>query len=127
VVRLLRAAGLTVEPHHTHFPPGTQDPEWLAATARRQWVVLTKDDRIRYSPLAKAAIMNSGARVFVLIGTRSHSDLTQNLINSLGRVRRLIAKQDGPFIARVFMASEERRRKGQGGDVKLWLDRSNWT
>jgi hypothetical protein len=127
VVRILRAAGLRVEPHHSHFPPGTDDHVWLAGVAARGWIPITKDDRIRYSPLAKAVIMEMGVQLFVCIGDWPHVQLAENLVNSLARVERHLQKERQPFIARVYMAkSEDRFSKGKGGEVKLWLTHAQW-
>jgi len=48
----LRAAGVRVERHDDHFGPDTLDEEWIGEIGRRGWVAVTRDARIRYSPLA---------------------------------------------------------------------------
>jgi len=48
VPEALRAAGADVVCHHEHFAPGTDDQTWLTELAQHpDWVVLTKDLRIR--------------------------------------------------------------------------------
>lgn len=64
----LRAAGVRVERHDDHFGQLTTDPEWIGEIGRRSWVALTRDARIRYSPLAVGTLMESGARLFVIVG-----------------------------------------------------------
>jgi len=44
-----------------------EDRVWLRTVGERGWVVLTKDQRLRYRPLEIAALRASKARVFVLI------------------------------------------------------------
>ena len=59
--------GLAVEIHDEHFPRDEDDSVWLSAVGERGWVVLTKDQRLRYRPLEIAALRSSGARVFILV------------------------------------------------------------
>jgi len=59
-------AGITVEIHDDHFARDEEDRIWLRAIGERGWVVLTKDQRLRYRPLELAALRASGAKVFVL-------------------------------------------------------------
>lgn len=44
----LRVAGETVIVHDEHFPQGTKDEVWLTEIGKKGWIVLTKDDQIRY-------------------------------------------------------------------------------
>ena len=60
----LKASGLVVEAHDDHFGPLTPDEEWLAEVAKRGWLAITRDARIRYSPLALRVLMQTGARLF---------------------------------------------------------------
>jgi hypothetical protein len=134
VVTIFRAAGLTVEPHHAHFPPPgsggrpTPDHVWLAECARRGWVAVSKDDQIRYSPLAKQVIMENGVQLFVCIGAWSHPRLAQNFVHTLPRIHRLLGRLgDQPFIARVYMVTDDDDfASGESGNIKLWLTRDEW-
>ena len=49
----LRAGGVRVERHDDHFGQLTPDPEWIGEIGRRGWVAVTRDSRIRYSPLLR--------------------------------------------------------------------------
>jgi hypothetical protein len=72
----LIAAGLKVEIHDDHFKRDEDDRVWLSEVGQRGWVVLTKDQRLRYRPLEIAALRASGARVFILVaGNLRGSDL----------------------------------------------------
>jgi predicted nuclease of predicted toxin-antitoxin system len=59
-------AGLVVEIRDDHFERDEDDRVWLRAVGEQGWVVLTKDQRLRYRPLEIAALRASKARVFVL-------------------------------------------------------------
>lgn len=41
--------------HDDQFPQDTEDSVWLSALADLGWIILTKDERIRYRPLELAA------------------------------------------------------------------------
>ena len=62
----LRSAGASVEIHDDHFPPDAADEEWIAEVGRRKWIVLTKDNRLRYHPREKQALLRQGVRAFIL-------------------------------------------------------------
>jgi hypothetical protein len=52
----LIAEGLAVEIHDEHFKRDEEDRVWLTAVGQWRWVVLTKDQRLRYRPLEIAAL-----------------------------------------------------------------------
>ena len=62
----LHSAGAQIELHNDHFPQGTPDETWLKQVGAHNWVVLTKDDKIRYHELERQALLSAGVRVFVL-------------------------------------------------------------
>jgi uncharacterized protein with PIN domain len=64
---VLRAAGLHVEIHDDHFRQDALDPEWLTAVSERNWIVVTRDERIRYRVAEKQAIRRAKVRAFVLV------------------------------------------------------------
>jgi hypothetical protein len=49
-------AGLVVEIHDDHFARDEEDRVWLQRVGEWGWVVLTKDQRLRYRPLEIAAL-----------------------------------------------------------------------
>jgi hypothetical protein len=62
--------GETVEIHDDHFLPDAKDEDWLLEAGRRSWIVLTKDDRIRYRVTERTTIASAKVRAFVLTSTR---------------------------------------------------------
>jgi hypothetical protein len=107
VAQALRDAGAKVEIHNDHFAQGTPDHEWLAAVGDKGWVVLTKDERIRYHELERLALMEAGVRAFVLTakGLRG-AENAEILVKAQPSIRRLLKKQPGPFIAKVTRGIE---------------------
>ena len=91
-----------MEIHDDHFKRDDEDRIWLTEVGERNWVVFTKDQRLRYRPLEIAALRSSGTRVFVLIaGNLRGSDIASAFTTALPRIFRILAAHPGPFIARV--------------------------
>jgi uncharacterized protein with PIN domain len=66
VAEALRAAGAKVEVHDDHFAQDAQDEVWLTEVGSKGWVVLTKDQRIRFRVIEREALKAAGVRAFVL-------------------------------------------------------------
>jgi predicted nuclease of predicted toxin-antitoxin system len=95
-------AGLTVEIHDDHFARDEEDRVWLRTVGGRGWVVLTKDQKLRYRPLEIAALRASEARVFVLTaGNLRGSEIAAVFLSALPRTSRVLHNLPGPFVARV--------------------------
>jgi predicted nuclease of predicted toxin-antitoxin system len=101
---ILRAAGLRVEIHDDHFAQNAKDPEWLTATGRNNWIVVTRDERIRYRVAEKQAIRRAKVRAFVLVahGNLRMEALAEIFLKALPKVRAITAKERAPFIAKIW-------------------------
>ena len=101
---ILRAADLKVEVHDDHFAQDAPDPEWLAAVGKNNWIVITRDERIRYRVAEKQAMR----RAFVLAaqGDLRADMLAQNFLKALAKVRRVVEKQSPPFIAKISRSGD---------------------
>jgi hypothetical protein len=99
----LRDVGATVEIHDDHFPPDAKDEVWLTEVGRRGWVVLTKDDRIRYRLTERTAFASAKVKAFVLTSSTQlqGSEMAKAFVIALPRIKRLIAKYPAPFLVRV--------------------------
>jgi PIN like domain len=64
ILEALVQRGVKHERHTQHFQPGTEDAEWLPFVGQRGWILLTKDKRIRFNQLEKAAIRRFHVRGF---------------------------------------------------------------
>jgi len=104
---ILRAAGLRVERHDDHFGQLTSDAEWIADVGRRGWVAITRDKRIRYSPLALETLMQSRARLFVIVGRLTTEDAAAVFIRHQRRIEALLRKESKPFIGKIKRESVE--------------------
>lgn len=75
---------------------------WLQVAGQRDWVVLTKDHRIRYNPLEREVFLNAGVRVFVLTsGQLSGPEQVEIFLKQLPKIERAARKARGALIARV--------------------------
>ena len=102
VAEALRQAGAEVELHDDHFPQNARDEEWLLEVGRRGWIVLTRDDRIRYRFHERTALLSGGIRAFVLVRqSLSGPAMAVAFVQALPAMRRFVARHHGPFIARV--------------------------
>jgi PIN like domain len=111
----LKAAGLVVVTHDDEFGPLTPDDEWLAKVGANRWLGITRDARIRYSPLALRVLMQTGARLFVLVGNLTTEECADLVIGNRRKIESLAASEPGAFIAKI-------RRDG----VHLWISLEGW-
>lgn len=102
VAQALREIGETVEVHDDHFAPDAKDEDWLVKVGKRGWIVLTKDDRIRYRVTERTALTSSRVRAFVLTSSQLQgTEMAAAFVTALPQIKRLIAKHPPPFIGRV--------------------------
>jgi hypothetical protein len=112
---VLRAAGVRIETHGDHFGPDTQDEKWIGEIGRRGWIAITRDARIRYSPLALRVLMESGEHIFILVGKLTTADAADTFLRWREKIALTVADEPAPFIAKI-------RRDG----VHLWLRHKDW-
>jgi len=102
IVAALRDSGIEVHVHKDHFADDASDEIWLPEVARRDWIVLTKDKRIRRRPMEKQALLTSGARTFVLTsGNMRGRDMADVFVKHIRRIERIARKTKPPFVAAV--------------------------
>lgn len=93
----LRAAGATVEVHLDHFKGDAPDTEWIPEVARRDWVLITKDQHIRKNPLERATYEAARLRGFVATGKdMSGDELGDLLVRKLDGMVRRVHNRPGP-------------------------------
>lgn len=90
---------------HEHFPLSTDDREWLHEVGRRGWVVLTKDQRIRYRKGELQALLEAGVAAFVLTSANLSGAATADaFVRALPRIAKLLRDYALPFVAAVDAA-----------------------
>jgi hypothetical protein len=96
--------------HDDQFPQGTQDVVWLTALAELQWVVLTKDERIRYRPLELKAFREAGLRIFVLVaGSLRGVEIADVFASAIDRIIQRCEEDDGPCLYYLYKNGSIRR------------------
>jgi hypothetical protein len=121
----LRDAGFEVVIHDDVFAPDTDDEVWLAEAGARDWIVLMKDDRIRYRPRERAALEAAWVRAFALTNAKLTGEEQALLFRMhAGRIERFCAEYPGPFVVGVYWERPflrplypqrgPRRRRGRG-------------
>jgi hypothetical protein len=76
----MREVGAQVEHAGGAFQFGTPDEIWLGACGERDWIVLTRDQRIRRRPLEQQAIRRSGAAVFAFTAGEATAAETADVV-----------------------------------------------
>ena len=115
IAQALRQQECNVELLKEHFAVDARDEDWLPEVGQRGWLVLTKDDRIRRRPVEREALMQSGARVFILpSGNMSGDEMASAIVKALPKIRRFVASTPPPFIARVSRVGEVRSLDPEG-------------
>ena len=107
----LRAAGVEIRVHDELFPQGTEDVVWLREAGANGWIVITRDDRIRYNQLEKDAVTAARLRFFSITSSSLTGEEAAALIlSALDRMSRLCRKHSKRgFIAKI----------SRGPDVKI--------
>lgn len=120
---ILLGAGVSVERHGDHFPPDAADEDWIRTVSRRGWVVLTHDRRIRYKVNERAAVMDNGVAMLVLIGAVPYADLARSFVTLLPRIETFLDQTTPPFIGKVYRPTpaELRRNPAAVGRVEVWV------
>ena len=109
VADALRSAGVKVEVHDDHFIQDTTDATWLKEVGEKNWVVLTKDRRIRFRIIEREALINAGLRAFVLTaGDIDGPSMASVFVKALPAMLRFSMKHPAPFIATVTKSSSVR-------------------
>jgi hypothetical protein len=94
-----------VEIHDDHFRQDALDREWLSEVGKRGWIVLTKDDRIRYRPAELDAYHKNKVRVFIFgSGEIKAEEMAEAAVTAMPKVLRLVEKTPPPFFARISRA-----------------------
>ena len=86
----LRAAGVEIRVHDELFPQGTEDVVWLREAGLNGWIVITRDDGIRYNQLEKRAVIAARRRFFSITSSSLTGEAAATLIlSALDRMSRL--------------------------------------
>lgn len=102
VPTLLRAAGLRVrtlsEEYGVPADEDVPDTQWLAHAGQSGWPVLMKDERIRYRPVERAAVIAFGVQAFCLTnGNLRAAAMAQQFLGVIDEIT-IACGRPGPFL-----------------------------
>jgi hypothetical protein len=96
-----------IELHSDHLSRGVSDVEVIKMCAARNWTLVSCDDRIRYVPQNKAAVLDNRVRAFMFgKGNYQGVEYAAALIVGRGQVLNTIRRIAGPFFARIQRSGE---------------------
>ena len=102
LARGMAAFGEDVTHLQDHYPADAKDTDWLPRIGRDEWILLTRDNRVRFKPAELGAIKQHRVGAFFLGGKeRSRWDLIQQVVRNWSRMNELAEKTARPFAFRV--------------------------
>jgi hypothetical protein len=107
VTGALRDAGAVVRPmaevYGERVGQGLADTEWLRDAGTHGWVVLMKDDRIRYRPAELDALTTAGVRAFCLTNANLGGQaMADRFVTQLPKITQIAISTAGPYIHGVY-------------------------
>lgn len=73
---------------------GLADADWLLDVGDHGWVVLMKDDKIRYRPAELEALTTAGVRALCLTNANLRgSEMAQRFVDQLPKITRIATEQ----------------------------------
>lgn len=122
----LIAAGFTV--HRFPFADTTEDQVWIAHCASKGWIGLSGDRKITSRPDELAAVMTSGAALFVLKMGRhtNHPLLAENFLRSAAKIVAFFEEHEAPYVAKVTRPNAKDWAAGKPGRVRIWRTYEDW-
>jgi hypothetical protein len=78
---------------------GAPDEKWLALAAAREWLILMRDQRVRYRELEKYALNQAGAGAFVFTrGQATAADTAEIVCRLLRKFANMNRSERKPFL-----------------------------
>ena len=110
IAQALISAGAKVERLTAHLRKGTADDVWLSLAGKKDWVVLTRDKRIRYRRLERLALQAAKVRAFVFTGGNvTIRETARILAAAIPKIADVCAKEAGPFVYHIGASGIARR------------------
>ena len=113
--RALRAADIPFVEHGQLFPQACPDEVWLEGVAGKGWLVVTRDQRIRYKVNEQAAAVRAGLHLFILTqGRASAAQTAEQLVAAYPDMVRCASAEAAPAFYSVQMGGSVVRLKLAG-------------
>ena len=99
LLNALRAAGARVEHVRGAVKAGSDDAEWLSVAGEHRWIVLMRDQRIRYRRLEREALKSAEVGAFVFTGGQATAQDTADVIlPRLSKIVSIARSERRPFL-----------------------------
>lgn len=96
-----------IELHTDYLARGASDVEVITECGRREWILISCDDRIRYVPENKAAVIRNRVQVFMFNkGNYQGVEYAAALIVGRTQLLNMIRLTAGPFFARITRSGD---------------------
>jgi hypothetical protein len=107
----LKLLGLPVEKHDDHFPQDEKDETLLRELGKRQWVMVTGDEKLTRNQSALTALSDHRARCFVLAGAghRPRWYAVRIIARNWDRIEELVADEPPPFLCKLYLQYAAKR------------------
>jgi hypothetical protein len=118
VLDALISNSVRYERHLQHFASGTPDRDWLPFVGQQHWVLLTRDQNIRYQGIEHTLVIRYNIREFVFkAGNLNKEDLATVLMLALPQMKRVCQKYEPPFIATITKLGVVNMRYDKNGPL----------
>jgi hypothetical protein len=95
----LERVGVTVRRPRIDVPAGTPDATWLATAGAEGWIVLMRDQRIRYRALEIQSLNEAGVGAFVLTAGQATATATAvAILSKLQKILNIARSEPKPFL-----------------------------
>lgn len=99
LVAELTAAGIAFDRVGVTVPFGAQDDVWLSHCGRHSYVALTRDQRIRYRPLERQALIDHGVACFTFThGQATARQCAARIIALAASMIEIACREPRPFL-----------------------------
>ncbi len=110
--------GIKYERILAHFARGTEDTIWLPWVSQENYVLIGKDQHLRYNELEKFALLQHKVRVFQFSNSQlNKEDMARAIEISLPAILGLLSRLDAPFVATMTKAGKVHVRWDSKGTV----------
>ncbi len=105
----LREAGIPFVAHRDRFAHDTPDAQWLAAAAEHAWVIVTRDQRIRYRANEVAAVRRGRLHLFALSsGNLSAAETARIVVAAWPRIQAAVREHAPPRLWTIARSGQIR-------------------
>ena len=102
ILKSLEESGVKYERHLDHWPAGTPDEQWIPKVGEKGWILLTRDQNMRYNELELRQITLAKVREFVILGGNlNKNELAELVAAALPAMMKVCGKLKPPFIVSI--------------------------